>query len=394
MRIICPKCRNVIDDDTARFCPKCGTDLLAATEDWTCKNCGQINFADATFCKSCGESREKQTKFFYSAKFRYALAVIAVALIGGLGSYFYFNSANEGKYLTNYAAAARDLNDVNGAVVNSIKLETLKSSKPETLAEQMQAQKNILDAQEKIFSEMTPFRNYERQHADLIALVHKEGELVGQVIQVVSNPLDANAENSIAAIKDNIAALKTLGEQIKVPNTSLVSGVNLASVPEQLSLFVAEQKQINAAKMAKLAANQDFFRQMDDAIHRYDGAKAELGKILDSNKTSGMIWADYFNVLDRAKSDRIGVRNIVNDIAAPEGTEDLKRSFRAVLDSSISYCELMREAANLGFNNYYLDRLKKENAAKDLNAQVQREYAAFIDRYGAAKRRLTNPNNL
>ena len=83
-----------------------------------------------------------------------------------------------------------------------------------------------------------------------------------------------------------------------------------------------------------------------------------------------------------------------SDITAPEGTEDLKRSFRGVLDSSISYCELMREAANLGFNNYHADRMKKENAAKDVDSQVQNDYAAFIDKYNAAKKRLTNPNNL
>lgn len=392
--IICPKCKNVIEDAAAKFCPKCGADLQAISEDWTCKNCGQINPTEATFCKSCGESHDKQTKFIYSAKFKYALAVIAVALIGGLGSYFYFTGVNEDKYLTNYVAVARDLNEVNGAVASNIKIDTLKSTKPETLAEQMKAQKNILDSQEKIFSEMKPFKKYEKQHADVIALIHKENEIVGQVIQIISNPLDANTETSINGLKDNIAELKTLSEQIKVPNANLVSNVNLSAVPEQLNLFVTEQKKINEAKMEKLSANQEFFRQMDDAIHRYDGAKLDLGKILDSNKTSGMIWADYFNVLDRAKSERVGIRNVVSDITAPEGTEDLKRSFRGVLDSSISYCELMREAANLGFNNYHADRMKKENAAKDVDSQVQNDYAAFIDKYNAAKKRLTNPNNL
>ena len=392
--IICPKCKQVIEDDSARFCPKCGADIHAATENWICKNCGQSNPAEAAFCKACGESREKQNKLIYSPKFKYALAVVLVILIGGLSSYFYFNGLNEDKYLTNYAAAARDIGEVDGVIVADIKIETLKSTKPETLAEKLKTQQNILSAQEKIFTEMKPFTKYEKQHAYVIALLQKEGEIFGQVIQIISNPLDANAETAIDKIKENIATVKTLEEQIKVPNASLVSNANLSTVPENLLIFVTEQKQINKAKMEKLAANQEFFRHMDDAIHRYDGAKADLGKILESNKKSAIIWSDYFNVLDRAKSERINIRTVVSEIVTPAGTENLKREFRTVLDESISYCELMREAANLGFNNYIFDRIQKENAAKDIDAQVQSSYAVFIDKYNAAKARLTNPNNL
>ena len=390
----CPKCNQPIADANAKFCPKCGADIQSAAADWTCAKCGQVNPADADFCKNCGDSRDKQTKLIYSTKFRYALAVVAVILIGGLGSYFYFNGANEQRYLTNYAAAARDLSEVNSLVVSNVKVETLNSTKPEVLIEQLKTQKDVLDVQAKMFSDIKPFKNYDAQHADLITLMTKESEIVAQVIQVVSKPLDSTVDAAIEGIKTNISAVKSLEEKIKVPNANFVSTVNLSAVPEQLNIFVAEQRKVNAAKMEKLAANQEFFRQMDDAIHRYDGAKSDLGKILESNQKSGMIWADYFNVLDRAKSERISIRNAVSEIVAPPGTENLKRDFRAVLDSSISYCELMREAANLGFNNYIRDRFQKETAAKDVDAQVQRDYATFIDSYSAAKNRLLNVNNL
>ncbi len=389
----CPKCKQPIDDDAAKFCPKCGADIQSASS-WTCAKCGQVNSADADFCKSCGDSRDKQTKLIYSEKFRYALAVVAVILIGGLGSYFYFNGANEQRYLTNYAAAQRDLTEVNTAVVGNVKFDTLNSTKPETLTEQLKTQKDVLDAQAKTFSDMKPFKNYDAQHADLITLFQKESEIIAQVIQVVSKPLDSTVDATIESIKSNVAAVKSLEEKIKVPNANFVSTVNLSAVPEQLNIFVAQQRKVNAAKMEKLAANQEFFRLMDDAIHRYDGAKSDLGKILESNQKSGMIWADYFNVLDRAKSERTSIRSAVSEIVAPPGTENLKRDFRAVLDSSISYCELMREAANLGFNNYFVQQRQKESAAKDVDAQVQRDYAAFIDSYSSAKNRLLNVNNL
>lgn len=212
-----------------------------------------------SFVNFCGESRAKQNKIIYSPKFRYAPALVAVMLIGGFGSYFYFSGVNEEKYLTNCTAAARDIGTVNGNVVGNIKLDTLKSTKPETLAEQLKTQKNILDAQAKIFSEPVPFNSYERRHADAIALLQTESNIVDQIIQVVSNPLDANVETLIDSIKNNIAAAETLEDQINVPNANLAANANLSGVPEQLSLFVAEQKKIHAEKSEKLAANQKFF---------------------------------------------------------------------------------------------------------------------------------------
>ena len=168
--IICPKCKQVVTDTETKFCPKCGADIQAAVADWTCQKCGQVNPPSAGFCKSCGDSRDKQNSFAYSTKFRYALAVIAVILIGGFGSYFYFNGENEQRYLTNYAAASRELSEVNTALVGNVKFETLNSDKPEILIEQLKNQKDSLDAQAKTFSEMKPFKNYDKQHADLIVL--------------------------------------------------------------------------------------------------------------------------------------------------------------------------------------------------------------------------------
>lgn len=397
-KIFCPKCSAEIQDEDAKFCPKCGAEIYVEKETWFCKNCGEENDDDALFCKSCGESKEKQMSFIhsliYSENFKFVLVLIVVVLIGGFGSYFYFNSMNEETYLTNYAAASRDISAVNEFAESNIKVANLKSTDVSSLTQQLQAQKNSVDEQANIFSQMRPFKNYERQHNDVLSLLKKESTLIDQAIHLISNPLDNSAESTLENMRANISAINSLNSQIQVPNATFVSSVNLSSIADQLNIFVTEKKKINKEKMDKLAANQEFFRQMDEAISRYQAARTELDKMLESTRKSDMTWADYFSMLDKAKSARESVRYNVNDIKTVPGTEDLKRSFMTVLDDSIRYCEMMRAAANLGFNNYNFNRWQKEKESKNVDEQVQQEFNSFMDGYNSAKNRLTNMDNL
>lgn len=390
----CPKCGAEIQDEDVKFCPKCGAEIHSVQEVWFCKKCGEENFGDALFCKNCGASREKQTSFIHSDNFKFIMAIIFVVLIGGFGSYFYFNNMNEENYLTNYAAASRDISAANEFAESNIKAANLKSGNVSSLTQQLQTKKNSVDEQANIFSQMKPFKNYEKQHNDVISLLKKESALIDQAVHLISNPLDNSAESTLENMRANISAINSLNSQIQVPNATFVSSVNLSSVADQLNIFVTEQKKINKEKMEKLAANKEFFRQMDEAISRYQSARNELDKMLESTRKSDMTWADYFSMLDKAKTSRESVRYTVKDIKTVPGTEDLKRSFMEVLDDSIRYCEMMRAAANLGFNNYNFNRLQKEKESKTLNEQIQQEFDSFMDGYNSAKNRMTNMNNL
>ena len=393
-KIFCPKCGAEIQDEDAKFCPKCGAEIFSEKESWFCKNCGDENFGDALFCKTCGKSRDEQKKFIHSDNFKFIMALIFVVLIGGFGSYFYFNNMNEENYLTNYAAASRELVETNEIMESNIKAATLRTANVTELNGKLQKQKNSVDEQANIFSQMKPFKNYEKQHNDVLSLLKKESTLIDQAVHLISNPLDNSAESTLENMRANISAINSLNSQIQVPNATFVSSVNLSNVADQLNIFVTEQKKINKEKMDKLAANKEFFRQMDDAINRYQSARNELDKMLESTRKSDMTWADYFSMLDKAKTSREGVRYTVKDIKTVPGTEDLKRSFMDVLDDSIRYCEMMRAAANLGFNNYNFNRLQKERESKTLNDQIQQEFDSFIDGYNSAKNRMTNMNNL
>ena len=116
--------------------------------------------------------------------------------------------------------------------------------------------------------------------------------------------------------------------------------------------------------------------------------------MLETTRKSDMTWNDYFNMLDNAKSARSSVRYTVSEIKPVAGMEYLKEEFMEVLDAAIRYCEMMRAAANLGFNNYTYQRYRKEQESKEVDTQVKEKFDAFIQRYESEKKRLTNVNNL
>lgn len=391
----CPKCGTYIPEGDIKFCPKCGANLIeAVAKTWTCKNCGTENSADALFCVSCGESKEKQIKLFYSPKFKFGLLLMLVVLIGGLGSYFYFNGVNEEKYRTYYTAAARDIQESESVIGSQLKIETLKATKTEDLINRLTAQKKTLNGQLEVFSQTKPFKNYERPHDNVINILQKEITVIDQAVQLISNPLDTMTDNTLNGMKKNLETIKELSDQIQIPNANFSPNEDLMNLPDQLNIFITEQKKIHAEKMEKLAANQEFFRQMDEALNRYNAARTDLGKMLETTRKSDMTWKDYFSVLDNAKSARTGVRYTVSEIKPVAGMEYLKEEFMQVLDESIRYCEMMRAAANLGFNNYNYQRYRKEQESKEVDTQVKEKYDAFMQRYESEKKRLTDVKNL
>ena len=103
-----------------------------------------------------------------------------------------------------------------------------------------------------------------------------------------------------------------------------------------------------------------------------------------------LLWTDYFGIIDRAKSARQGIRAQINMIKAPQGGEDIKQQFAAVLSEAIQYCELMNMGAHLEYFNHFGDAQQKYNAARNVDKKVQTDYQAFIEKYQAEKARLTS----
>ena len=394
-KLTCPKCGADIPSSKINFCPKCGANLLeVVNESWICQNCGTENSADSLFCVNCGDNREKQNSLIHSPKFKFGLILVLVILIGGFGSYFYFYGVNEDNYLTYYTMAAHDIQNVENDTANRLTVSAIKATKTDELISNIKSQQKILNRQLEIFSNTNPFKNYETQHEAVISILQNEIEILNQSVQLISNTLDTNTEIILNDMQKNLDAIRDLSTQIKMPKANFTPTEKFISVQNHLSNFVNEQKKIYAEKTEKLAANREFFRQMDESINRYNAAKTDLAKMLETVRTSDMTWNDYFNMLDRAKSDRTSIRYTVSEIKPVAEMNYLKEEFMSVLDEAIRYCEMMRAAANLGFNNYSVQRYMKERESREVNTQVQENYDAFIQRYESEKARLTNINNL
>ena len=215
---------------------------------------------------------------------------------------------------------------------------------------------------------------------------------MGLAIQVLNNPLDDGLDALLEEAKETVQQIKDLSSQISVPSTVMTLDDDITVLPAQLKAYVVEErkkeeerKRIEAERQARLKELNDFFSEMDAAIDQYNNAKSNLGGMMESDRNGGMIWADYFRVLNQAKSDREAVRYKVRNIKAPQGTEELKRDFLEVLDDSIRYCDVMKIGANLAFNHYYVSSRQKKNEADGIDKRVQSEYGDFIDKYNSCK---------
>lgn len=391
MSKVCPRCNTVIANDEVRFCPKCGNNLANVQQTPPVQQ-EQINpqpsnnsFNGASSSNIWGKANNKN----------YIIALLVTLFVVAFGSYMYFSSVQEDKYLLQYAEVSRSLNTTNETLVNDISKEKLKNDQLKNIKEDLELQKKIVDDMAKDFSDNKPLSKYDKQHKDTIDLLQKESALISNIIAAIDNPLDPNNDAALGALQENIDTLKSLSNDIVIPNTTLSTNADLSGIVSPLNAYVNEQRRINKQKMERLQAMQKFFWAMDSYIQNYNAAKDEYGKMLETGRTGGgMIWSDYFSALYRAKSDRQEIRKKVNDLAAPAGAEPLKNRFLNILDKSITCCELMRIGANLRYNKYYADGTAKENEASRLNKDLQTMYDDFLTTYSSEKARLTNINNL
>ena len=401
---ICDSCGKQISNEIASFCPYCGAAIKKS--EWKCEKCSIINDNDAKFCKNCGSPKEREEVRYIAADnsidgltkhkyFKQTVVGAVLLLATGFGSYYYFNNMNEGNYLNMYAEAHRVLNEANSIVVSNTQSGAVKAGNIEDLKKRLQNEKNEVDAEAKEFSSKKPFQGYTAQHEAAIELLQKESSVLGTAIQILGSPLDEELDNALEGSKDTVQQIKSLSGQISVPNTVMTLDDDITVLPAQLKAYVTEQrkleeerKRIEAERQARLSELREFFNAMDDAIDRYNSAKTDLGSMMESSRNGGMIWADYFKVLDQAKNARTSVRYKVKDIRTPQGTEELKKDFLQVLDDSVRYCEVMKMGANLAFNRYYGSASQKKDEADRIDKDVQNEYASFIDQYEKIKNDL------
>jgi hypothetical protein len=399
----CPNCDTELDDGTY-FCPKCGHDCRER-EEWICKKCNVKNPATADFCKKCGNSFQSQESKEHSIigkikswskqkVVRYGLIGLIILIASFSGAYYYYNYMSETHYLLQYAEASKKIADANDTLLKETSPDLLKNDKRDDIQKQLQDKKSDIDDIEERISKTHPLEKYETQQKNLISLLQKESNVLDQTNLAIKKPLSSETDNVIANIKDDIDSIVSLSTQIEVPNTTFALTNNFPVLPHQLTLFVEEERQVNKAKLERLTAMNDFFQKMDSIIQRYDSEKTDFGNLLVTLRNGGYTWLDYFRLLQQAKTMRVGLRNQVNYLKEPQGTEDVKRQLIDVLTQSIQYCDTMHAGANLEFRRNYSGAQTNYTKAKTINESVQDAYTQFTSNYQVTKSQLTNVDNL
>lgn len=399
----CQNCGKDIVDLESKFCPHCGAKIKE--DSWQCSACSTLNESESNFCKNCGAARNKvvvkQPEYgdiTMIAKYKYfkQVAIAVVLLIAtACASYYYFTNMNEGNYLKLYSEAHNVLNEATSVVVSNTKQGAITADGADDLKKRLQSQKDEVDNEAKEFTSKKPFQGYTAQHEAVTELLQRESSILGLAIQVLNNPLDEGLDSLLEEGKDTVQQIKSLSGQISVPNTVMTLDDDITVLPQQLKAYVVEQrkleeerKRLEAERQARLKELNDFFAEMDSAISQYNSAKSNLGGMMESSRNGGMLWSDYFKVLDQARSDRLSVKYKVNSIKAPQGTEGLKQEFMDILDNALRYCDVMRIRANLSYNHYYYDAYKKKEESDSIDREVQSSYTSFIENYNVRKEEL------
>ena len=420
MEKYCSHCHQALEPD-ALFCPKCGNKCQPSC---CCAACGQENAPDAHFCKNCGASlpsqsatiplpsitqtaaaavspapepnlAEKAALFFKAhPKAKLGIGAVVFVLAALLGSFLYWHFSSESAYTSSYVEASRKIINANDVLASSLAPGNLKSTPRNITQQQLQQQKDELDSFKKKFENKKAPTKYAEEHKYMTDLLKIETTLFQQSILIVTNPLNAETDNLLTEVKNNVEEAKALSAKIQMPNATIAFPSQMSVLPSQLTIFVEEQRKLNREKMERLTAMNEFFKQMDAIILKYNNSKTDLSGMLENCRKGGYTWFDYFASIRQAKNIRSSLRFQVNNLSAPKGAEGVKQQLSDVLTQAINYCDLMNSAANIEYRTSYYNAEPHYKAAKASNDTIQTDYSAFSTNYAAEKIRLTNIDNL
>lgn len=426
---VCSACGAAINQDDL-FCPQCGRKYEQEIQR-ICPSCGSENEMNASYCTKCGgkitlqeqekndsitvlsqkkiaedesdvslEESKKVWRIFQSRKQAImAVSLLLVFFVCLTSAFIYLTYTQESRYLNQVGAVARMIAQNDQLLVNRLAAENLKSNKAKEIMKELQPICDEMSEKEKEIQKMSVPNKYLEEHKKLQTLLEKETTLLRKVLLVLREPLNVEAENILVEIKSVGEDCKKLSEQIQFTGISFSQSSDKMIACNELKIFAEAEKKLNKEKMDRLAVNQTFFQKVDAILQKYDNQKQDLGDILGNLRNGGYTWADYFNVLQGANTFRTKLREEINTLSAPKGTEELKRELSDVLTLSLQYCEKMRAGANIEFNTRYrsdisLAAQEKYNEATTINQEVQEKYQAFLTHYQTAKTDLTNIEKL
>jgi hypothetical protein len=321
------------------------------------------------------------------------IGVLAAFLFIALGTYYYFLATAQKDYLNKSSKMANQISSTNEMLGSNLN-DNITNNNIEAINNKMRQYKSELqDAREEFVSNPCP-KKYQNDNKRILDIIRLENSILNQIPLILSNPLSSETDTILDSLRKNITNAKEISSEITIPDVQINFSGDISVVPDKLSLYCEDQRRANKEKMERLNSLNTFFNKMDAIIQENSGAKKDLGSMLDSIRNGGYTWQDYFNLIDEARSTRQNLRNEVDNLETPKGTETLKQDFSGILTQAIQYCDIMEAGANLEYDDNYDAATYKYNEAKEVNKKIQSQYKTFLLNYDSEKERLTNPENL
>ena len=419
---ICTYCGKEIEPDVV-YCPTCGS--KREPELRSCIKCGKVNEKEASFCTVCGSNLAEQeivaaaegqaihhltnsmalasglkgdapartgAGWLTMTRGKIILLGITVLIAAGL-SYYYYLLQISNTFVEQSCKLAEKISTTNQMLESDFHSDIVQE-KILAITKDIQLSKEDLNRAYDKWSKVTCPDKYKSQQKMIVELVQLEDSILQQVPLILGNPLSSKTDTVLQNLKKNITLAKQTADRITIPGVEPKLSGNLLVVPDKLSIYCDEQRRANEEKLKKLAAFNEFFRQMDSIIHENDSAKGDLGSALDNIRNGGYTWADYFALINDGRYTRESLRSQVNNLYAPPGTEALQSQISSVLTQAIQYCDLIEAGANLEYDDDYELANFKYTEARQLNSKIQKDYKAFTETYHNRKVFLTNIDNM
>lgn len=419
---ICTYCGKEIEPEVV-YCPTCGT--KREPEHRSCTECGKVNEKEASFCTACGSNLAEQelaaatedqaihhltnsvalapgfkgdapaktgAGLLTMTKGKIFIFGITVLIVAGL-SYYYYLSQISNTFVEQSSQLAEKISTTNQMLESNFHSD-ITQGKISAITKDIQLSKEDLSKDNDKWLKVTCPDKYKSQQKLVVELVRLEDSILQQISLILGNPLSSKTDTVLQNLKKNITLAKQTADRITIPGVEAKLSGNLLVVPDKLSIYCDEQRKANEEKLKKLAAFNEFFRQMDSIIHENDSAKGDLGSALDNIRNGGYTWADYYTLIYDGRYTRESLRSQVNNLYAPPGTEALQSEISSVLTQAIQYCDLVEAGANLEYDGDYELANVKYAEARQLNSKIQKEYKAFTETYHNQKALLTNIDNM
>lgn len=416
-------------EEAARFCSACGSELQDTGR--VCAKCHQANPDEAHFCMTCGDDLTAQemaaaveggnihhlanttvvslnpiAEAFSStaapSKRHAAVSVSKSALVAGIiilllaasaWAYSYYTRQVTQKFLTASSQVAVQIFESNQMLADLFNQPINAQTSP-ILAQMLPAYIQNLQVSADNWSATKCPDKYLAQKESLTSLVQVQLEIMEQIPAILAHPLVAETDAITKSLRENMAQATQISAQLQLPGVAIQNDAQLPVIADKLAAYTAQQREIYKAKLARLESMNSYFKQIDSILQKNNEAKSGLGTMLEKIRSGEYDWADYFTMIDGARTARANLLTQVNRVKTPSGAEEYSAELSRLLSQSINYCDIMKAGATAESKGDYATANKKYIEAQTLNDQIQSQYAAFNSKYQNGKAQLTNINNL